>query len=198
MIDEQLLIEFGSKKISLDKGEVFFEQGDIAKYYYQIHEGEIKMSNFNEEGKEFIQGIFSAGQSFGEPPLFLDEIYPANAIAIKATEIYSLKKDIFFELLVSHPEIHLKITANLAKRLYFKSMMASEISSQEPEHRIIKLIDYFKMKVNQLPKDEKYEVEITRQQIADLTGLRVETVIRAIKSLEKKGELTIHNRKVHR
>lgn len=198
MIDEQLLIEFGSKKISLDKGEVFFEQGDMAKYYYQIHEGEIKMSNFNEEGKEFIQGIFSAGQSFGEPPLFLDEIYPANAIAIKATEIYSLKKDIFFELLVSHPEIHLKITANLAKRLYFKSMMASEISSQEPEHRIIKLIDYFKMKVNQLPKDEKYEVEITRQQIADLTGLRVETVIRAIKSLEKKGELTIHNRKVHR
>lgn len=198
MIDEQLLIEFGSKKISLDKGEVFFEQGDVAKNYYQIHEGEIKMSNFNEEGKEFIQGIFSAGQSFGEPPLFLDEIYPANAIAIKATEIYSLKKDIFFELLVSHPEIHLKITANLAKRLYFKSMMASEISSQEPEHRIIKLIDYFKMKVNHLPKDEKYEVEITRQQIADLTGLRVETVIRAIKSLEKKGELTIHNRKVHR
>ena len=41
-------------------------------------------------------------------------------------------------------------------------------------------------------------VEITRQQIADLTGLRVETVIRAIKSLEKKGEVTIKDRKVYR
>jgi len=41
-------------------------------------------------------------------------------------------------------------------------------------------------------------VEITRQQIADLTGLRVETVIRSIKSLERKGELSIVKRKVYR
>jgi hypothetical protein len=34
--------------------------------------------------------------------------------------------------------------------------------------------------------------------MADLTGLRVETVIRAIKSLEKKKELKIIKRKVFR
>jgi CRP-like cAMP-binding protein len=76
--------------------------------------------------------------------------------------------------------------------------MASEISSQYPEHRVLKLIDYFKTKKNKLPKESTYMVEITRQQIADLTGLRVETVIRAIKSLEKKGEVTINDRKVYR
>ena len=76
--------------------------------------------------------------------------------------------------------------------------MASEISSQYPEHRVLKLIDYFKTRKNKIPKDTSYMVEITRQQIADLTGLRVETVIRAIKSLEKKGELFIKNRKVFR
>ncbi|MNH36458.1 hypothetical protein D3C87_1912320 [compost metagenome] len=76
--------------------------------------------------------------------------------------------------------------------------MASEISSQEPEHRVLKLIDYFKTKISKTPINTDYKVEITRQQIADLTGLRVETVIRAIKALEKKGELTIKNRKVYR
>ena len=43
-----------------------------------------------------------------------------------------------------------------------------------------------------------YLVDFTRQQIGDLTGLRVETVIRAIKSLEKKRMLKIINRKVYR
>ncbi|WP_424493064.1 helix-turn-helix domain-containing protein [Salinimicrobium sp. GXAS 041] len=44
-----------------------------------------------------------------------------------------------------------------------------------------------------------FKVEILpRQQIADFIGLRVETLIRATKSLEKKGELKIKQRKVYR
>jgi CRP-like cAMP-binding protein len=48
-------------------------------------------------------------------------------------------------------------------------------------------------------KNEKgYLINFTRQQIGDLTGLRVETVIRTIKNLEKKGALKIINRKVYK
>ena len=42
----------------------------------------------------------------------------------------------------------------------------------------------------------KYEVSLTRQQLADLTGLRVETVIRTIKNLATKKKLEILNRKI--
>lgn len=42
----------------------------------------------------------------------------------------------------------------------------------------------------------KYEVSLTRQQLADLTGLRVETVIRTIKNLATKKKLEIINRKI--
>jgi len=198
MIDEYLLVKSGCKKLILEKGQSVFEQGDLPRYYYQICRGAVKMNNFNDDGKEFVQAIFSDGDSFGEPPLFIGERYPANAVAIDASEIYQLPKEKFFELLIANTDIHLQVTTILAKRLYFKSIMASAISSDEPEHRVLKLIDYFKNKINHIPKGESYKVEITRQQIADLTGLRVETVIRSIKSLEKKGELRINSRKVYR
>lgn len=198
MIDETLLLEFGAHYLSFKKGEMLFEEGDTAKYFYQIISGEIKMNNFNDEGKEFIQSIFTKGNCFGEPPLFIDKPYPANAVAIVDSEILAIKKDEFFKLLYSNPEAHLSMTENLAQRLYFKSVMASEISSQEPEHRILKLIDYFKESISKLKPTDKYKVDLTRQQIADLTGLRVETVIRSIKSLEKKGLLFIEDRKVYR
>lgn len=197
MIDETLLMQFG-KIANYDKGEFLFEKGDTPKYFYQVRKGAVKMNNFNDDGKEFIQGIFAEGDSFGEPPLLISDNYPSNAVAITAAEVYLLTKEKFLNLIISNPEIHLRITTVLAKRLYFKSIMASEISSEEPEHRVLQLIDYFKIKVNKVPVDIKHKVEITRQQIADLTGLRVETVIRAIKSLEKKGELTIDSRKVYR
>jgi CRP-like cAMP-binding protein len=197
MIVETLLIQFG-RIAKYNKGEVLFEKGATPKYFYQVRKGAVKMNNFNDEGKEFVQGLFTEGDSFGEPPLFINENYPSNAVAITAAEVYLLTKEKFFTLMMSNPDIHLHITTVLAKRLYYKSIMASEISSQEPEHRVLKLIDYFKLKVHQLPAETKHKVEITRQQIADLTGLRVETVIRAIKSLEKKGELSIDARKVYR
>ncbi|PTT17525.1 Crp/Fnr family transcriptional regulator [Flavobacterium sp. HMWF030] len=198
MIAIDLLEKYGALKKSFDKNEIIFEEGNLPTHYYQIISGEIKMSNYNDDGREFIQGIFYKEQSFGEPPLFLNQNYPANAIAVDDSEILLLPKQSFMKLLEENPAISLKIIENLAQRLYYKSVMAAEMSTQEPEHRILKLIDtgiaYFNFK-----KDENgYLINFTRQQIGDLTGLRVETVIRTIKMLEKKGVLKIINRKVYR
>lgn len=197
MIDENLLQNHGAKRVAFSKGDQLFREGESAINFYQIASGEIKMNNYNEEGKEFIQGIFSIGQSFGEPPLLANVKYPANAEAISDAEVFQLTKEQFLELLSSNPKVHLKITETLAKRLYYKAIMVSEISSQEPEHRILRIIDYLKQ-VDKVEGDFKYKLNLTRQQLADLTGLRVETVIRATKSLEKKGELQIKKRKVYR
>lgn len=198
MIQEHLLYLFGAEKLIYLKGEQIFNEEQQAISYYQIAKGEVKMNNFNDDGKEFIQGIFLKGQSFGEPPLFAEVKYPANAEALTDCEILRLNKVRFLELLKVHPQEHLKITAALAKRLYYKAIMASELSSQEPEHRILRILDYLKDHVHNLKEPFSFELDLTRQQIADLTGLRVETVIRATKSLEKKGELKIKSRKLFR
>ncbi|WP_264536169.1 Crp/Fnr family transcriptional regulator [Flavobacterium sp. N1736] len=198
MIATELLEKYGASKKFFDKTAIIFEDGNLPAYYYQIVSGEVKMSNYNDDGREFIQGIFYKNQSFGEPPLFLNQNYPANAIAVEDAEILLLPKNNFMKLLEENPTVSIKIIENLAQRLYYKSVMAAEMSTQEPEHRVLKLMDhgiaYFNFK-----KDENgYLINFTRQQIGDLTGLRVETVIRTIKALEKKGVLKIINRKVYR
>ncbi len=198
MIEENLLLDYGARKISFSKGDQLFREGESALNFYQVVSGEIKMNNYNEDGKEFIQGIFSIGQSFGEPPLLANVKYPANAEAISDAEVLQLSKEQFLNLLTSNPKVHLKITETLAKRLFYKAIMVSEISSQEPEHRILRILDYLKKYVHKTEGKFAYRVDLTRQQLADLTGLRVETVIRATKSLEKKGEVQIKKRKLYR
>jgi CRP-like cAMP-binding protein len=198
MITVELLEKYGVVKKSFDKNDIIFEEGNLPLHYYQIISGEIKMSNYNDDGREFIQGIFYNGQSFGEPPLFLNQKYPANAIAVEKSEIFILPKENFMKLLEENPKVSIKVIENLAQRLYYKSVMAAEISTHEPEHRVLKLIDHGIAYFNFQKDKDGYLINFTRQQIGDLTGLRVETVIRTIKALEKKGELKIINRKVYR
>ncbi|MDT8347117.1 MAG: Crp/Fnr family transcriptional regulator, partial [Flavobacteriaceae bacterium] len=140
----------------------------------------------------------SEGDSFGEPPLFIEVKYPAGAQALTDIELLKLPKEAFLTMLKENPELHLDFTTRLAARLYYKAIMANELSSQEPEHRILRFLDYLKKFVYQLEEPFSFKIDLTRQQIADLTGLRVETVIRAAKSLEQKGELKIIHRKLYR
>jgi len=198
MIAIALLEKYGALKKSFDKNEIIFEDGNLPMHYYQIISGEVKMSNYNDDGREFIQGIFYKNQSFGEPPLFLNQNYPANAIAVEDAEILLLTKSSFMQLLQDNANVSIKIIENLAQRLYYKSVMAAEMSTQEPEHRILKLMDHGIAYFNFKKEENGYLINFTRQQIGDLTGLRVETVIRTIKALEKKGVLKIINRKVYR
>lgn len=198
MIPTKLLIDFNAELKEFQKEEIIFSENNSARNYYQIKSGIVKMNNYNDDGKEFIQGIFYKEQSFGEPPLFIDINYPANAVAIENSVLYILPKEKFFQLLKTHSDIHFNITKSLAKRLYYKAIIASEISSQEPSHRILRFFDYLKHDVHQSPEKFSLKIDYTRQQISDLLGLRVETVIRAIKQLEKQGEVKIVKRKVYR
>ena len=198
MIPEELLLKFNAYYKDFKKGEIIFSENHAAYNYYQICSGAVKMNNYNDDGKEFIQGVFYKNQSFGEPPLFIDVKYPANAETISDSKILVISKEQLFKLLQENPVIHLKITQSLAKRLYYKAIIASEISSQEPAHRVLRFIDYLKNDVYKTTGNFTFKVDYTRQQIADILGLRVETVIRVIKSLEKKGALKILKRKVFR
>jgi CRP-like cAMP-binding protein len=193
MIPEQLLITYGGILKTYEKDDVILEKNNAAKFFFQIKTGAVKMYNSSEDGKEFVLGYFNESQSFAEPPLFGDFEYPANAGAIERTRVYILNKKAFFQLLKDHFEIHLQLNKILCERIKYKSMMMSEISVHTSEHQLISLLTYLKKDSN---STGKYEVALTRQQLADLTGLRVETVIRTVKNLAKKKQLEIINRKI--
>lgn len=197
IIDTLILEHFGAKRIILHKNEILFSEGSSPLFYFQVSTGIVKMNNYSQDGQEFVQGMFTAGESFGEPPLFADFQYPANAVAVGDAEVWRLPRENFIRLLKENFDLHFKFCAILSKRLQFKAIIAKEMSSHAPEHRILTLIDYFKEK-SPPAKGAYYQVPFTRQQIADMAGLRVETVIRSIKALEEKKELKITNRKVYR
>jgi len=117
-------------------------------------------------------------------------------MAIEPGKVWRLPKPEFLQLLKENFDIHIKLNQVLCKRLQYKSMILTEVSSYDPEHRLYTLLKYFKSKLTQKGVEEKIMVPFTRQQLADMTGLRVETVIRTIKKMEKSNKLKLQGHKI--
>jgi CRP-like cAMP-binding protein len=193
-IDLDLLFSWGAVAKKYKKNEVVFSENELAYFYYQIIEGSIRMYNSNDEGKEFTQGLFGRGNSFGEPPLLIEESYPSTAVTIQDSTIIKLSKDKFLKILDEYPSIQKSFLGLLATRIHAKSNSTKEIINQKPEFRIIAFLNTFKK--NAENKNGKILIPYTRQEIANFTGLRVETVIRALGKMNTCNKVEIINHKI--
>ncbi|SHJ97873.1 Crp/Fnr family transcriptional regulator [Epilithonimonas mollis] len=195
IIKESILRAMGAEVDTYNVSEIIFSEGDVPGYYYQIIDGEVKLNNYSEEGKEILQNILEKGQSIGESLLFMDKKYPVNAIATRLCSIIKLSKPKFFRLLEKYPDVWIDINKFISESLYFKQVMTMNLCSKSPASKLKILMDYLK---NSHEVEEKfcYQIPLTRQQMANLTGLCVETTIRTLKTMEKKKILRIKNRKI--
>jgi CRP/FNR family transcriptional regulator, cyclic AMP receptor protein len=195
MIEVDFLLANGGTYKRIPKDNYVFQEGSDCLYYFQLVEGRVRWVNANESGREFIQSMVEPGQSFGELPLFDDQPYAASALAEVDSVVIRLPKSTFLQLMKDKPELLFKFTRLMAERLRFKFLLLNELACFSPEHRIMALINHFKSLNGS--DHGRYRVNLTRQQIADMTGLRVETVIRVIKKLEHSGQLSIDKGKVY-
>ena len=194
MIQEDILVKYGAVTKELEKGETLFQEGATPAFYYQVLAGEIRLVNYNDKGKAMIQGIFNKGEGFAAPAIIGNYAVCSDAEATQPASLICLERRRFLKMLSENNDISLMLLEYISKRLQFKTMVAKEINCHEAEVRILNLLKFLKQESGQ--KGE-YRVALTRQTLADIIGLRVETAIRAIKNLEDKNHLKVKNRKLY-
>lgn len=204
MIDKKILLQYGAHLIEYPAGQYVFHEKAYATSYYQIETGCVKMVN-ETESKDFIQQIFISGQSFGEPAAFAELPYPASAKAIDKCSIWRLNKEHFMQMLQENPAILMKITTTLAQRLHFKAQKMNSMTSMKAKEQVVSILNCAALeKRNQSITMQGAHKNLqavltpyTRQQIADLLGLRIETVVRILTELKKEHRLVVVNNQLY-
>jgi CRP/FNR family transcriptional regulator, cyclic AMP receptor protein len=196
MIDIDTLLAWGAVYKKYGPGETIFQEDSECRFYHQLVSGSVRWANVKDDGGEFIQNLVEPGESFGEFPLFDGSHYAASAISNKESVIIRLHKDTFHQMMKQTPETYLEFLKLFTERMRFKFLQLKELSCFGPEHRISTLFSYFKKSNRNICKEHN-RMDITRQQIADMTGLRVETVIRSIRHMNENGQLVIERGKVY-
>ena len=194
-INTELLLQKGATYRHAKAGEIIFNEDAPAAFYYQLVSGRIRWSHFDADGKEVLHKIIEPGEAFGELPLFDGQPYAASAMADSPCTILKLSDTSFHELLAAHPHIYQVFATALAAQLRFKVCLFNALAKNNPQTAIVEVINYLN-RHGELICPDCNRLMVTRQQLANMMGMRVETIIRAIKQLQQEDKLCIVKGKV--
>lgn len=105
-----------------------------------------------------------------------------------------LSKDKFLKIIDEYVLIQKSFLILLANKIHAKSNTSKEIINQKPEFRILAFLNSHKRKSE--CNGQKVLIPYTRQEIANFTGLRVETVIRVFSKMNENKKVEIINHKI--
>ena len=191
-ITENFIKETNAEIKKHEKNSLIINEGSTSLYFYYLLEGELSVYNLTPEGKEFLQHKVRENNFFGEPAVLLEKPFPGTVeVTSEFAKILRIKRENFLQYLKNNPDWSLEFTKSIAEKSIIKSNSLKNIVFLNPEDRIIKQLNDYKE-----GKDEKIIIELTRKELSNMTGLRIETIIRTIKKMEKEGKLQIINGKV--
>lgn len=191
-INPQFILDTQADIKKYSKGSLIANEGNKSLYFYYLIEGELSVYNFTPEGKEFLQHKVKEKNFFGEPAVLLEKPFPGNVEVISEfAEILKIKRENFLQYLKNNPDWCIEFTKSIAEKSIIKSNSLKNIVFLNPEDRIIKQFNDYKEGAEQ-----KMVIDLTRKELSNMTGLRIETIIRTIKKMEKEGKLEIKNGKV--
>lgn len=191
-ITENFIKETNAEIKKHEKNSLIINEGSTSLYFYYLLEGELSVYNLTPEGKEFLQHKVRENNFFGEPAVLLEKPFLGTVeVTSEFAKILRIKRENFLQYLKNNPDWSLEFTKSIAEKSIIKSNSLKNIVFLNPEDRIKKQLNDYKE-----GKDEKIIIELTRKELSNMTGLRIETIIRTIKKMEKDGKLQIINGKV--
>ena len=197
MFSRELLQKNKVPILRLKRKDTLFREDEKAVNLYYLFEGEVKIFNTDSEGKEFLIEKVTAHRFLGEPPFLLGESYPANAVVASETaEIFRFGFDNFKKFMLDNPEKLIEFTTEIAKKAYNKTMKLKSIVHQNPNERILNFLKSHKRTIGVEPH-VKTIINVTRKEMANSTGLAIETVIRTVKKMEREEKIELINHKIY-
>ena len=149
-----------------------------------IVEGSVKITRLSKDGREVILAILNAGDFFGEMSLLDGESRSANVIALEKTEVLSLNREHFLEVLHEYPQIAIQLLKEMTSRLRKSDRQIVSLSLSDAEKRIALCIVRFADEQGTIRKGQVTIPKIPIQQdIANMAGTSRETVSRAMSLL---------------
>ena len=170
------------------------EEGDTL---FIIKKGQVKVSIVSEEGREVILSLLGAGAVFGELSLLDGKPRSANVVATEDTELMTLRRPDFIQLISKTPQIATALLAELASRLRKTDRQIESLALLDVTSRISETL--LQLASEQGIESEKNVVirnRPTHQELANMSGTTRETVSRVLKQLESQGYIMSKGRQL--
>ena len=165
-------------------GETIFYEGEKPPGLYVLCTGKIKIYKSSRTGQQFIIRILNPGSLMGYRPHFAQESYAATAEAMQESAVSLMDTESFNKFLMEHPKATLRLLKQLSRDLREGEDKARDMAYKPARVRVSDVLLSL-MKKNGSSKPVIHGLK--RKDLAEMTGLAVETTVRLLKNLEERG-----------
>jgi CRP-like cAMP-binding protein len=179
------------------RGTMIVAEQEAGSTLYIIVRGQVKVSHIASDGREVILAILRDGDVFGEMALLDGKARSASVIALEDTELLSLRRSDFLNLLNERPSIAISLLRELAGRIRACDQQISSLSLRDAIGRAATALIQLAHKAGKPLGPTMVIPRIPLQrELANMAGTARETISRALKHFESQGEIKRVGRRV--
>jgi len=191
---ELLALNRMGRQQSLGRGQTLMWEGDEALLVANVLEGVLKLSTSTSDGREQIVGLVYPSDFIGRP--FGDQS-KHSVTALTDARVCVFTRQAFDSFARRHPELEHRLLEHTLNELDRARTWMLLLGRKTAGERVASLL--LEMS-NRLVEEScegraaplnRFELPLTRQQMADVLGLTIETVSRQLTKLKKEGVVAL-------
>jgi CRP/FNR family transcriptional regulator, cyclic AMP receptor protein len=169
------------------KGQILFVEGEESQTVYLVERGVVKVFRSLESGRELIIGLFRFGEAVGEVAVIDGQPYPATAAAHEESIVLTMPRQAYLHYLKFFDGAAIALIRDLMLRMRTMQRRMEDLGGGDVEYRLARVLQGFCAACRNAEGPLVLPVPLTRQDLADMVGARVETVIRIMSRWQKEG-----------
>ena len=194
--DARDALECSGRRRQFGAGQVLFSEGDDGHDVIVLLAGAVKIVTTSASGREVILDVMEDNELLGELSAIDGEPRSATAVALTPVDVLVIPAEPFHDFLEGHGAAATELLRLVARRLRRSSQRQLEFGTSDALSRIcacvLRMLD---------SKQQQGNPEVTmllaQHELASLTGLSREAVVKGLRALRQLGWIDLQGRTLH-
>ena len=166
--------------VTYNKGETIIKQGTEFTHVISFNGGLAKLNVEVGSGKNLILGIIKPSEILGGPGMFADNRYAFSVTALTESTICLISVDIFKKIIKANELFAEKFMTSFSNRYIDAINRLVSVTQKQMHGRIAEALLFFSTTIF---NSDIFDLVLSRQELADFTGMSKESVSRVIHDL---------------
>lgn len=193
--EELLKIANCKTSYTIKKGDPIFQEGETLNGVYCIKEGFCKLSKLSTNGKDQIVKLVKAGELLGQRSMVSDEPANLTAVALEDMEVCFIPRTEILNFFTNNNQFSLSLMKSICGDLKESDLHVVSMAQKTVKNRLAETLINLQETFGK-NEDSTLKIQLSREELAGMTGTATESCIRILSEFNKKGLIELTGKKI--
>jgi CRP-like cAMP-binding protein len=165
-------------------GEIIIKQGSPASNALFLSSGMAKSYIEGIKGKNFIMSILLPGRLIMGPGAYVNSRHTYSVAAITAVQACFISFEVFKHIVRTNGEFAQGLLEDISAKSLRSHIRMVNLTQKKMPGRLAEILLYF---ADEIYNTDEFEINLSRQELGEMTNMAKESVVRILKELESSG-----------